>query len=282
MRKSTGCFFQAFIMLAAAGSGTAEGLRSVPFSLEGGHLIVVQGAIGDLQGLNMVIDTGASSVVVSRQVARKLNLKGVSKLVLTYGRKSRVRSVKLPALSIGTTRFENVEALVGPLSMPGMDRSIRIDALIGLSLLKGSCLSIDFQFGQIRFGPVSHTATSFRFYSKGSIVTAPLTVRGEHLSLIFDTGAEHLILFQRNVEGRIAMRRTGEKLGIRYMGGKTRLTGIRLQEVEMGGMEWDDVPAFLLDGPRPDKYLDGVLGVASLGLKRLHLDFLNSRISWEM
>ncbi len=283
MRKSTTWLFTVSVAVALAGSAIASGVNrpSVPFALKGGHLIVVKGAIGELQELNFVIDTGASSVVVSRQVAKKLGLKGPSKTVLTYGRKANVRVVDLPVVSMGGLEFDGVSALVGPLSMPGMDRPIRVDALIGLDLLERTSLTIDFTSRQLFFGPVSHSPASFPFYAKGSIVVAPLTVRGERISLMFDTGAEHLILFQRNVEGRVAMSRTGEKEDIRYMGGKASLKGIRLTEVRMSETRWDALPAYLLEGPVSDKHLDGILGVASLGLARIHLDFENSLISWE-
>ncbi|MFQ5741377.1 MAG: aspartyl protease family protein [Acidobacteriota bacterium] len=283
MRKSTAWLFKVSITVAFVASALASDAdRSrVPFTLEGGHLIVVKGAIGGLHELNFVIDTGASSVVVSRQVAKKLNLKGTAKKVLTYGRKANVRLVDLPSVKVGDTEFDVVSALVGPLAMPGLDRPFRVDALIGLDLLKRTSLTIDFASCQIFFGPVAHSGASFSFYAQGRIVTAPVTVRGEHLSLMFDTGAEHLILFQGNVEGRVAMKRTDEKKDIRYMGGKARLSGIRLPEVKMSETQWDDLPAYLLDGPKPDKHLDGILGIASLGLTRLNLDFDNNRISWE-
>ncbi len=283
MGKSIAWLFKVSITVVFVASAMASDADrpSVPFTMEGGHLIVVKGAIGGLEELNFVIDTGASSVVVSRQVAKKLNLKGTAKKVLTYGRKANVRLVDLPILKMGGAEFDEVSALVGPLSMPGLDRPIRVDALIGLNLLKRTSLTIDFASRQIFFGPVAHSGASFSFYANGSIVTASLTVRGEHLSLMFDTGAEHLILFQRNVEGRVAMKGTGEKEDIRYMGGKASLKGIRLPEVKISETQWDDVPAYLLDGPKPDKHLDGILGIASLGLSRLNLDFQNSRISWE-
>lgn len=49
----------------------------------------------------------------------------------------------------------------------------------------------------------------------------------------------------------------------------------------MGQTRWEELAAFLLDGPAPSSGIDGVLGVSSLGLKSLHLDFQQSLISWE-
>jgi predicted aspartyl protease len=201
--------------------------------------------------------------------------------VLTYGRKAMVQTVELPLLRIGELRFENVSAQVGALSLPAMDRRVRIDALIGLELMRRTGLSIDYEAHKVFFGPVDHSSSFFPFYGMLPIVSAPMTVRGHRVRVLLDTGAEHVVLFQRATEGRIRMKRTGEKLPIRYMGGKARLSGVRLTDVRMGTSYWNQLPAYLLDGPNPHDHLDGVLGTGSLGLKRLNLDFAGNLISWE-
>lgn len=283
MRKSRQCFLLALITLAMSGGSSAMDHEpvSVPFTVEGGHLIVIKGRIGHLQDLNLVLDTGASSVVISRRVARELSLKGKSKEIEAYGMKARVQEVRLPSIDIASLHFENVSAVVSRLEMAGRGQSFRMDALIGLNLLKQLSLSIDYMARQVLFGPIAHSSSSLSFYGKLSVIVIPMTIRGERVSLMLDTGAERLIFFRRKADGKVPMKRTGEQQEIRHVGGKARLLGVRLSEVQMSETRWEELPAYLLDASSPDKYLDGILGIASLGLTKLNLDLTNNLISWE-
>lgn len=179
-----------------------------------GHFIVVKGSMGELQDLNLVIDTGASSTTVSPRVAKKLGLKGDSKQVLAYAKKVEVISVVLPILELGSMRFEQVPAWVAQLSFPDARRMLRIDALIGLDLLKRTNLSVDFESRKISFGPITHTESVMPFYAGLPFLVLPLYVQDQPVRLLLDTGARDLILFRRRVDGRIAMNKTRGRKGI--------------------------------------------------------------------
>lgn len=69
--------------------------HAIPFRLHGGHLIIVQGSIGPLTELNLVIDTGSSSTVISEQVAKRLKLKGHTRKVLALGKRVPIQEVVL-------------------------------------------------------------------------------------------------------------------------------------------------------------------------------------------
>ncbi|HLV02696.1 MAG TPA: retropepsin-like aspartic protease [Acidobacteriota bacterium] len=255
--------------------------HNVPFELHG-HLMVVEGSIGELDGLNFVLDTGASFTVISRQVAKRLGLEGESsRVVKAYGKKRTLQEVTVSSLSVGGLRFDQVPALVGKLSFAGMDRPIRMDALIGLELMRRTSLTIDYEASRIVFGPVEHSAFTFAFYGRLPVVPVPLTIGGQRVSLLLDTGSEHIILYQRRVDGNVKMKRTGEKSEIRCLGRKAILEQVRLENVSMGATEWNELVAYLIDVPVGKSDPDGILGVLSLGLKRLNLDFQANRISWE-
>lgn len=254
--------------------------EEIPFQLEG-HFILVQGSIGDLADLNVVIDTGASSTTVSRAIANRLKLRGRPKQVQTYGSKVTVESVTLPAVQVGPMRFEEVPAWVAELSFPDMRRSLQIDALIGLDFLKRTNLSVDFEAGTLRFGSIDHSESSLAFYGDLPFVLIPLRIDGRVVRLLLDTAAPDVILFERRAEGRVPMNRTSETKGIRSEAGPATLRKVHLSNLALGPTSWETFSAFLMDGRPPDSGIDGILGPVSLGLKRLHLDFEQNRISWE-
>ena len=76
----------------------------------------------------------------------------------------------------------------------------RIDALIGLELLRKTGLVIDYQTQTLTFGPVVHTGSPLAFYNKFPFVPVTLVVRGRTVNLLLDTGFSDLVLFTRSVE----------------------------------------------------------------------------------
>jgi hypothetical protein len=64
------------------------------------------------------------------------------------------------------------------------------------------------------------------------------------------------------------------------MGGGSRSSEVPLQALQIGPTEWRELTAMVIDNPRPERW-DAVLGVGSLGLKRIHFDFERRILSWE-
>jgi predicted aspartyl protease len=253
----------------------------IPFRLHG-HLIVVEGcSIGDLEGLNFVLDTGAGITVVRPEIARKLGLRGDSRDVATYGRRERVRDVLLPTVRWGELEFDEVPAVAARLGMARMERRLRVDALIGLSLLRRSSVTVDYERKVLVFGPVAHSGPWTPFYGGLPFIIVPTFAGDQRLNLSLDTGAADVILYGHRAEGRIRMKRTSERRPAVYVGGKSTLRKVYLPEVTVAETLWEEVPAFLLDGRSPQQGLDGLLGVSGLGLKKLHLDFDRNRVGWE-
>lgn len=271
-----------FLLLSLSEFLTADGLtpKTIPFQLHCRHMIIVSGHIGSLGDLNFVIDTGASRTFLDRSVAKKLGLEGDEQEVTAYGRKQKVRMARIPTLRVGDFDFAEVDVQIADFAFRGRERQICVDGLIGLDLMKRISLSIDFVAQQITFGPVNHTKSSFPFYGRLPLIPVSVSVGTELLSLCLDTGAEFLILYQLRTVGRVPMRRTGELLEIRCLGRKAKLKQVHLQDVKLGSSAWEKLEAYVLDVRCPKSGPDGVLGVASLGLKQLNLDFHNNIVSW--
>lgn len=285
MRKAK-LFFFIFSMLLSrwlTGYPGVDKMSSfqVPFQLHDEHLIVIKGRIGTLDHLNLIIDTGASWTILDSEVAQRAGLRrGETEMVNSYGGEVKVRKAVVPQLMLGGLTFQEVSVQVAELSFRGMARRIRIDGLIGLNMLRRTSLSIDFEKKIITFGEVSHTDSRFPFYGKLPIIPAPVYIDGKRLTLLLDTGAKHMILYQSKAEGSISMKQTGESQQIYHLGKKATLKQVLLKEAAMGPSRWNEFPAYLLDVRCSESSPDGVLGVASLRLKELNLDFKDNLVSW--
>jgi predicted aspartyl protease len=252
----------------------------VPFELHE-HFIVAKGSIGPLDDLNLIIDTGTSSTTLGHLVARKLGLLGETRTVLAYAAPVRIQAVTIPTLSIGPFRFDEVPGWVAELSFPDMRRTLRIDALIGLDLLKRTPVTIDYESRTLRFGPVVHSERPIAFYGGLPFIPIHLFVRGKPFRVLLDTAAGDLILCAAQAQGRVELWPTGEQKIVRSGAGRRTVKRVFLPGISIRDTHWGRTAAYLHDGPVHCDGMDGILGPLSMGLKRLHLDCPAGLLSWD-
>jgi predicted aspartyl protease len=252
----------------------------VPFELYG-HLIVVKGSVGELEDLNLAVDTGASSTVVGERLARTLGLKGERTVeVGTWGTRRRLRRVTLPSLRIGPLEFSSVSALAAPL--PSAE-GVAIDALIGLDLLRGFNFTIDFASSRITVGDPPDLPHTVRLHQHPLFLAVRLYVRERPMWVLLDSGADGLSLFRGELPDGVRMRTTRRHRDIPHAGGRGRAEEAHLNGVSLDGVDLGAVPVYLMqarDGV-PIENLRGVLGIAWLGFERVAFDFERSRFGFE-
>jgi hypothetical protein len=90
---------------------------AVPVELYQHHLVVAKGSIGELSGLNLLIDTGAIPSVVDGRIARKLHIRGESAIVVAFGRQARTQSAVVDGFRIGSFTSGAVRVGVGGISV---------------------------------------------------------------------------------------------------------------------------------------------------------------------
>jgi predicted aspartyl protease len=260
----------------------AESLAEVPFRLYRGYTIVVKGSIGELDKLNFLVDTGAVPSVVDQRMAKKLRLAGQTEILSVFTQSVPVQRVVLPELRLGPLQVPHLSVLVRDLSFIEDGLGVRIDALIGLDVLGRSSFSIDYEATKISFGPVKPSGSAFALEFGPGFVYATLSVQGQPIRLLVDTGAKDLILFESRVHGKLAgFRNQGGKTSSN-MGGEASLQQVLLSEARLGNTDLETLNAFLLDAPAQNvPGFDGLLGVRSLGLTRLSFDFERQTISWQ-
>ncbi|MDA2927348.1 retroviral-like aspartic protease family protein [Acidobacteria bacterium AH-259-G07] len=282
MRGCKQWILNGLILVASSGIGFSANAPAtmVPFRLHE-HLIVVQGSIGDLHELSFAIDTGSSFTIVNTKVGQKLGLKSRETVeVSAWGTRVKMKKVVLPELRMGALYFQSIPARLAKLPRVGGGR---VDALIGLDLLKKTNFTIDFTSKQITFGPTEDLKDSITFYPNFPFLAVKIFVEGRPVWLQLDTGASGVVLFRDKVKDKLPMRRSKDLGVFLAPAGIGRRQKVYLRSVLMGQTRWEELPAYLLDqqGSTFNERIVGNLGIATLDLKRIQFDFDNHRISWE-
>ena len=266
-----------FMVLTTLSAG--ERVTEVQFKLFRGYTIVAQGAMGGRGKLNFLIDTGSVPSVVDHRIARKLHLVGKVESLSVFSGNLRAQRVSVPEVQLGPTRAASLEMLVGDLGFIERELGVRIDAMIGLDLLSQSSFSIDYERKTISFGSSQPLETVVTFTPGLPYAVVDVRAQGQLLRLMVDTGAKDLILFEPRVRGRLpALRLVGSKTSAN-MHGAVSLRRVELEEARMGQTNLGNLNAYIMD-VAADPEFDGLLGIASLGVKRVSFDFVRNTLSW--
>jgi predicted aspartyl protease len=270
-------------VLLCAGLCTADDVpHKVPFKLHQKFLMVVQGSIGVKQRLNFIVDTGTAPSIIHRRLARALRLTGEKDRLFTANRTLKVQQLVLPAFEMGPIRAEKLSVLVYDLASLERDFGIRIDGILGLDAFGAQSFTIDFVSNELVFGP-NETSEGVTFENAMPFLIVPMKVQGRSLRLLVDTGAEHLVLFGDQPFPEFSSK--SKKQTLSNLGSQLAMRPVRLPELRLGDTDFGTqqalverdcrrVPACSVLGT------DGLLPLASLGLRQVHFDFKHGRIGW--
>jgi len=252
--------------------------QTIPFELVSGFLVVVDGQIGNLDGLKFILDTGATHSLIDRKVADRLHLKRRSGELISFDRYIPVEWAIIPELRAGPLRTETLRVVVVKLAEYS-DVAEHADGIIGLDLLTQSKkFTIDYDTRTVSL-QLAEVGTAGRFSSACFVI--PLIVQGLQVNLAVDTGLQGIVLYKNRLrKGLPNMRIEGESTNAvmgRLRGTQVRLPGVRIVDAEVVST------AILIDGP-DDKTLpgvDGYLGPATLQAKRIEFDFDAKVLRWQ-
>ena len=258
---------------------SVEPVPEVPFDLYQRHLVVTKGAIGPLTGLSLLIDTGTIPSVVDSRIARKLRLQTEPAQLIAFGQQISIQSAVLNGIDIGSLRSGPVPAAVGDLSYL---RGVQVDAIVGLDVLARRSFSIDYRNHRLRFAPEGREKSVAPLELAWPFLTVRMTVGGQQVRLLLDTGSPDLVLFKARMPAALSNPPWKGDKTVQYAAGPARLLRLELRQAGLGSHTWDKLAAWSLDRPL-DGYptsIDGVLGVATLGCQRVTFDFERSELSW--
>jgi len=289
MKLLIACLTAAGMLLIPSGIRAQQNLvrtataraNAVPFQLEGGFLIRVEGGIGQLEGLKFILDTGSTHSVIDRRIAGRFSAARRPKKVFNFDGFVNVDWMEFPDVHFGPLEVHHVSMLVTDLAKSS-EFLPDADAVIGLDLLNvAGKLDIFYDSKMVVLEPREPNAEGDPGGERPEGFTVQVMVQDHPIRLLFDTGMDGILLYEDRIRKQIPdLRLTEVKKNAhqgRLRGRIARLPGLRLRGSE------SDVEVFLVKGPQEDLLpgIVGYLGTAPLKANRIELDFLGKTLSWQ-
>ena len=264
--------------------GQAEatvGRGEIPFKLFGDFLIVMEGRIGDRGKLKFALDTGVTHSVIDHKLADRIPAprRRLGK-VLSFDKTINADWVEVPEIEFGPIHVTNFFMMIGDLRY-FRSFATRVDAVIGLDLLRLSSFSIDYDTQRVKFGPVN-TDSGVPMDVDGVCITVQLVLGESKARLMVDTGAQALVLYEDRVAGRLPQLKmeretAGISLGAWVLSKRGFISNARLGSTNLDGT------VFLVKAPPGGQLpgIDGYLGTAALKARRIDFDFKTKTLSWK-
>jgi predicted aspartyl protease len=253
--------------------------RHLPFALVDESLIVVEGSVGHLSQLRFLIDTGAARTYIDRRVATALGLKAAwSRPLNALDGRGQAEGIVVPSLEFGPIHGGPMSGLMTDLS--ALSRTERIDALIGLDLLRLASFEIDYRSRRIVFDPPEDLPQEVAFATTTPLLSVDAAIQGRPVRLMVDTAASTVVLFPNRMRSRLPRFRLRGQTMVGNAIGASSARQVDLSAVDLGRTRWPD-RALLVD-VTAEAYqgFDGVLGALPQVLARVQFDFRRQRLAW--
>lgn len=247
------------------------------------------------RGLDFLLDSGASTILIDKGVADELNLTQIPFSGQVYGGETSAALVTLPELHIGSLVMKNIIAQAEPFGMRPADTE-QVVGIIGYDFIANIGMKIDWDKRQViayppGTMPMPQTSVTLPILLDDLIPYVPASI-GDTSSdhFLIDTGADEVYIFPafaRAHSSDLADQGLGRELdfGEGYaigVSGRQRIIPTQVKSFVFGvPFNRFVVQVFQSPSKYPEHYLDGLIGYQFLHYFNLYFDYPNSRIVLE-
>lgn len=227
--------------IGAAGAVDGETVTDeVAIGSDASKRMTVNVSVGGQGPYRFLVDTGSERTIISRQLARRLQLESGKNTVLhsVIGIND-VRTVNIPNLQVSNKTLSVTNA-------PALEAAnIGADGMLGIDSLRSQKVMFDFKAGTMAITPAKRSAEPFDKDTivvrakarKGRLIFTHAHVDGQEVTVIIDTGSQvsigNLALERAMVKRRIWM--APEPLTIQSVTGETMVANVTvLKELQLG------------------------------------------------
>ena len=273
------------LALDSASTRGADKPGELPFKLVQGFGIVVRGEIGSTKDLNFLLDTGAVPSVLGQRAAAQMGIRGPRGSLTLLDQESLAEYPTVDDVRLGWIRTAHLPMVIVDLTHLEQRLGTRIDAIIGLDMLVGQDMSIDYKHRKITrglSGLARHSVNVEAYAASGAPYwVVPIELGGVGFSVLLDTGANDLGLFA--LRGSKAFKLvSGETIAHDSAGGQLQAVAMRPMKLVLSDSTFKNQVAVIVRGaPGAVHGFDGVLGPTVLGITRIELDWEQKRLLWD-
>ena len=207
--------------------------EEIPFRLNYGFLIVVEGRIGNLNGLKFILDTGTSTSVLDRRIADKLHISRQPHLVVNYAETVGVESATIPDVQFGPVDATDKKMLIADLAKFS-DFARDADAVIGVDLLQLNNLTFDYNTRKVTFSPIDHMIQKAHMEPMPLSFIVDVEVQGHRVCLILDTGLNGVLLYEDRIRAHVPELRVEAGVKNVTFGGRMNAKLVTLPDMHLG------------------------------------------------
>jgi predicted aspartyl protease len=257
----------------------------IPFKLAQGFGIVVRGEIGSKQDLNFLLDTGAVPSVLGQRAASQMGIRGALGSLTLLNKDSQAEYVTVDEVQLGWIRAVHLPMVVVNLAHLEQLLGTRIDAIIGLDMLIGQDITIDYKHRKITrglSGLTRHVVPVETFSAAGAPYwVVPISLGGEEFRMLLDTGANDVGLYARHASKAIASVGNGT-IAHASATREAKATALPPMTLVLSGATFKNQLAVVIgEPPGSVREFDGVLGPTALGITRIELDWGEKCLRWD-
>ncbi|HET7105422.1 MAG TPA: retropepsin-like aspartic protease [Candidatus Acidoferrum sp.] len=257
----------------------------LPFKLVRGFGIVVRGEIGSTKDLNFLLDTGAVPSVLGQRAAAQMGIRGERGALTLLNKESQAEYVNVDDVQVGWIHAARLPMVVVELAHLEQRLGTRIDAIIGLDMLVGQDISIDYKHRKITrglSGLARHSVDVETFTASGAPYwVIPISLGGVGFRVLLDTGANDLGLFTLRYAKLFKFVRTETIAHDSAVGEQKGFTIPPMTLALSDGKFKNQVAVIVGEAPGALREIDGVLGPTALGITRIELDWEQKCLRWD-